>query len=110
MNRPQLVNQRETIGAQRFVQRPCRVPNHRKPTAALWTVLGDSRIPTLLVRGADSPFTTDEDAAEFLRRSPSAQVCTVIGAGHSVQSDRPTELARIIEQFAYASGSQISMQ
>jgi pimeloyl-ACP methyl ester carboxylesterase len=53
-------------------------------------------MPLILVRGGASAFVTDEDAAEFLRRSPSAQVHVVPGAGHSVQSDAPLALANII--------------
>jgi pimeloyl-ACP methyl ester carboxylesterase len=53
-------------------------------------------IPLTLVRGDASAFVTDEDAEEFLRRSPSAQVHVVADAGHSVQSDAPLALASII--------------
>ena len=36
------------------------------------------------------------------RRLPALQVETVPGAGHAVQSDRPLDLVRIIEQRAFS--------
>jgi pimeloyl-ACP methyl ester carboxylesterase len=41
----------------------------------------------------------DEDVAELLRRQPKAKVIVVDGAGHSVQGDRPVELAGVIAAF-----------
>jgi len=41
----------------------------------------------------------DDDVAELQRRQPSAQVIVVEGAGHSVQGDRPLELAEILRTF-----------
>ncbi|MFD0686210.1 alpha/beta fold hydrolase [Actinomadura fibrosa] len=67
---------------------------------ALWDDLGAVKAPALLVRGALSGVVSDEDAAEFARRVPHARVETVEGAGHSVQGDRPVELARLIDGFA----------
>jgi pimeloyl-ACP methyl ester carboxylesterase len=58
--------------------------------------------PLLLVRGALSGVVDDADVAELRRRKPDAEVIVVDGAGHSVQGDRPLELARIIERFASA--------
>jgi esterase len=57
-----------------------------------------------LVRGGDSAFVADADEREFLRRHPQARSQTVPGAGHSVQSDRPTELAGIINRFLSGNG------
>ncbi len=39
----------------------------------------------------------DDDIAEVLRRNPHAQIVVVEGAGHSVQGDKPLELAEILE-------------
>lgn len=72
----------------------------------LWSVVRDSSIPTLLVRGGNSPFVTDDDAAQLVRGSPSAGVKTVAGAGHSVQSDRPIELAGLIDEFGLGSAER----
>jgi pimeloyl-ACP methyl ester carboxylesterase len=41
----------------------------------------------------------DADEAELLRRCPGARVEHVEGAGHSVQGDKPVELAGLIADF-----------
>ena len=41
----------------------------------------------------------DDDEAELRRRLPSARIEHVDGAGHSVQGDRPVELARLLDDF-----------
>jgi pimeloyl-ACP methyl ester carboxylesterase len=64
---------------------------------ALWDGIGALEMPLLLVRGADSPVVDDDDVSELLRRKPDARVVVVDGAGHSVQGDRPRELADLIE-------------
>ena len=66
------------------------------------TTSRSSAFPLLLVRGALSGVVDDADVAELLRRKPDAEVVVVEGAGHSVQGDRPVELARIIAGFASA--------
>lgn len=69
-------------------------------TAALWDPIEGLRVPLLLVRGmADGSVLTDDQEAELRRRLPSAEVAHVEGAGHSVQGDRPIELAALIEGF-----------
>jgi pimeloyl-ACP methyl ester carboxylesterase len=65
-----------------------------------WDDLERLRVPLLLVRGALSRVVDDADVAELRSRKPDAEVVMVAGAGHSVQGDRPVELARIIERFA----------
>ena len=50
----------------------------------------------MLVRGLAWSVVDDEDVAELLRRQPTATVVGVEGAGHSVQGDRPVELAGIL--------------
>ena len=62
----------------------------------LWDALSASTIPLTLVRGGASAFVTDTDAEEIVRRRPGSEVISVPGAGHSVQSDAPLELAAII--------------
>jgi pimeloyl-ACP methyl ester carboxylesterase len=42
----------------------------------------------------------DDDVAEVRRRVPSVRVEVVDGAGHSIQGDRPVELARLLSEFA----------
>jgi pimeloyl-ACP methyl ester carboxylesterase len=63
---------------------------------ALWDAIGRSAMPLTLVRGALSPVVGDDDVEELRRRRPDAEVIVVDHAGHSIQGDRPTELARIL--------------
>lgn len=70
----------------------------------LWDVLERLEIPVLLLRGALSPVVDDADEAEFRRRRPRDRVVTVDGAGHSIQGDRPLELARLLEEFLAGTG------
>ena len=67
--------------------------------AALWDDLSSIKVPILLVRGSDSPVVDDEDVAELLRRQPGARIVVVQGSGHSVQGDRPLELAALLQEF-----------
>ena len=67
--------------------------------APLWDEVDRIKAPLLLVRGGLSGVVSDEDAAELLRRQPAAEVVVVEGAGHSIQGDRPVELARILARF-----------
>ena len=62
----------------------------------LWDDVSASVSPYLLIRGAVSPVVDDADEAELLHRRPDARVIHVEGAGHSVQGDRPLELATIL--------------
>jgi pimeloyl-ACP methyl ester carboxylesterase len=74
----------------------------RADFAALWDALGSIPVPVLLARGSRSPVVDDADVAEFRRRRPGDAVVVVEGAGHSIQGDRPLELASIIEEFVAA--------
>ncbi|WP_019929953.1 alpha/beta fold hydrolase [Nocardia sp. BMG111209] len=65
----------------------------------LWEDVSAVRAPLLLVRGGRSPVVDDDDVAELLRRQPEARVVVVAEAGHSVQGDRPVELAALIDDF-----------
>ena len=62
----------------------------------LWEDFSAVTCPLTLVRGSLSPVVDDDDVAEAQRRQPDLTVHLVDGAGHSVQGDRPTELADII--------------
>lgn len=70
----------------------------------LWVDIDAVRVPYLLVRGATSPVVDDDDVAELRRRQPGARVVVVDGAGHSVQGDRPLELAAILRDELAAAG------
>jgi pimeloyl-ACP methyl ester carboxylesterase len=43
----------------------------------------------------------DEDVEEWLRRRPATEVVVVEGSGHSVQGDKPLELAALVERFVF---------
>lgn len=64
--------------------------------SGMWEMI--ERLPSslTLIRGGTSPVVDDADVAELLRRKPDAIVHVVDGAGHSVQGDRPRELAELI--------------
>ena len=68
----------------------------------LWYDVNRIRQPTMLVRGAESKLVLDEDIAEMERRISDLRVAVVEGAGHAVQSDKPLELAALIEDFIFA--------
>jgi pimeloyl-ACP methyl ester carboxylesterase len=68
--------------------------------ARLWEAVDAVRAPMMLVRGGLSGVVGDEDVVELLRRQPACEVVVVDGAGHSVQGDRPLELAAILARFA----------
>jgi pimeloyl-ACP methyl ester carboxylesterase len=59
----------------------------------LWEAISDYPGALTLARGSLSPVVDDEDVAELLRRRPDAHVEVFEGAGHSIQGDRPVELA-----------------
>ena len=67
--------------------------------AALWEQLGSLSVPVMLVRGTRPQSVVDDaDEAELLRRLPHARV-EHLDAGHSVQGDRPVELAALLADF-----------
>jgi pimeloyl-ACP methyl ester carboxylesterase len=65
----------------------------------LWDEVSAQQGPLLLVQGGLSGVVDDEDIAELQRRQPDAQITVVEEAGHSIQGDRPVELAAILEEF-----------
>jgi pimeloyl-ACP methyl ester carboxylesterase len=65
----------------------------------LWDDVPRLHVPTTLVRGADSAFVDDRDAAEFARTAPGFRgVRMVQNSGHSVQSDQPRALIEILRE------------
>lgn len=63
----------------------------------LWDDVPKLATPTTLIRGANSHFVNDDDAAEFARTAPGFQgVHIVEDSGHSVQSDQPVALVRLL--------------
>jgi pimeloyl-ACP methyl ester carboxylesterase len=68
--------------------------------ATLWDAFDAITAPLMLVRGmADGSVITDDQEVELLRRLPTARIERVEGAGHSVQGDKPIELAQLLADF-----------
>jgi pimeloyl-ACP methyl ester carboxylesterase len=66
----------------------------------LWRAVDQLTVPVMLVRGMlPQSVVDDADEAELRRRLPGARVEHVEQAGHSVQGDRPVELAAVIADF-----------
>jgi pimeloyl-ACP methyl ester carboxylesterase len=68
----------------------------------LWSDVSKITVDTMLLRGGVSKYVTDDDVAEMRRRLPSLRVEVVDGAGHAIQSDKPLELVRLLEEFAFS--------
>jgi pimeloyl-ACP methyl ester carboxylesterase len=69
---------------------------------SLWDAVSDLKVPLMLVRGMlPQSVVDDADEAELVRRRPDARVEHVEGAGHSVQGDKPVELAALIDDFVF---------
>ncbi len=66
---------------------------------ALWDDVNRIQVPIMLVRGGASVFVTDAHLAEFRSRAKEFRFEIVEGAGHSVQSDRPAELAALLTAY-----------
>jgi pimeloyl-ACP methyl ester carboxylesterase len=66
-----------------------------------WDDVSAITCPLVLVRGSTSGVVGDEDVEEWKRRQPNSEVVVVEGAGHSIQGDKPVELAALIERFVF---------
>jgi pimeloyl-ACP methyl ester carboxylesterase len=73
---------------------------------SLWDDLARLDHPVLLARGSSSPVVGDEDVERLGQLRPDAEVVVVDGAGHSIQGDRPVELAALVERFHTAAAGQ----
>lgn len=62
----------------------------------LWDLIGTLNCPLTLLRGGTSPVVDDADVAELKRRQGRADVLVIDGAGHSIQGDKPRELAAFL--------------
>ncbi|MCU1400276.1 MAG: putative hydrolase [Acidimicrobiales bacterium] len=83
-----------------FGPRPEHTENWSDFTS-LWDDVSRITAPTMLVRGGLSKYVYDEDEAQMRERIRGLRVEIVEGAGHAVQSDRPLELVRLIEEFVF---------
>lgn len=75
-------------------------PGHEAPRSPMWDMISAWNKPLLMVRGGISPVVDDEDIAELHKRCAHVEVVVIDGAGHSVQGDRPVELANVLRGFA----------
>lgn len=67
--------------------------------AALWNDVDALSAPITLVRGGNSGFVSDDDAAEISRRARYFRTAHVVeNSGHSVQSDHPRALIEILRE------------
>lgn len=57
------------------------------------------KVPTLLMRGAESDVLSDEGVRRFLANSPRAEFVSVKGAAHMVAGDRNDQFADAIMEF-----------
>ncbi|MDO8563204.1 MAG: alpha/beta hydrolase [Candidatus Limnocylindria bacterium] len=65
----------------------------------VWARAGTIACRTLLVRGARSDVLSVEGAAQLVASLRSGTLVTIEGAGHTVQSDKPRELAAALREF-----------
>lgn len=72
--------------------------------ADLWDAFGALDHPMLFCKGETSPVVDEDDLAELQRRRPDVEIVVVEGAGHSIQGDRPLELAALLERFITGTG------
>jgi len=65
----------------------------------LWEKVDRIRGPIALWQGGKWSVVGDEDVEEWMKRQPDTVHAVVDGAGHSIQGDRPIELAGLIEDL-----------
>jgi len=66
----------------------------------LWRKLGELTMPVTLIRGmAEGSVVDDEDEVHLRELLPNASIEHVAGAGHSIQGDRPLDLAALLAQL-----------
>ncbi len=76
-------------------------PEEPLDVTTLWDAIEATAMPIMLVRGmADGSVVDDADEDELMRRRADAVIERVEGAGHSIQGDKPLELATLIDAFA----------
>ena len=79
---------------------PSAPVSERFDRAALWDVLARVEAPVLFVRGmAQGSVVSDDDEERLRAAQPAARIEHVEGAGHSVQGDKPVELAALLADW-----------
>ncbi len=75
-------------------------PAEALDVTTLWGPIESSTMPIMLVRGmAKGSVVDDADETELLQRRADARIEHVADAGHSVQGDKPVELAALLDDF-----------
>ncbi len=64
-----------------------------------WALFRSVRVPTLIVRGAESDVLTQEVAERTANEMPLAALVVVPEAGHSVPGDNPDDFASVVTRF-----------
>lgn len=65
----------------------------------LWASAERIRVPTLLVRGAESRVTTKESAARMLETIPGSRLVDIDGAIHGIPQDNPVAFSAAVRAF-----------
>jgi pimeloyl-ACP methyl ester carboxylesterase len=66
----------------------------------LWSRLKQLRVPTLIIRGAQSNTFWAETAARVRRTNPKVRIEAIAASGHLVPLERPQEVADLILSFS----------
>lgn len=75
-------------------------PEEPLDVTVLWDAIEATAMPIMLVRGmAKGSVVDDSDEDELMRRRADAVIERVEDAGHSIQGDKPIELAAIVSSF-----------
>lgn len=64
-----------------------------------WAEFKNLEMPTLFLRGENSPDLPREDFAKVLQANPRIKGVEIAGAGHWVHAEKPLEAIRIIDEF-----------
>ena len=68
----------------------------------LWRRIRDLRVPTMIIRGAESDTFWAQAADRVRRANPAVRIEAVANAGHLVPLERPREVAELILKFSNA--------
>jgi pimeloyl-ACP methyl ester carboxylesterase len=74
-------------------------PSPMSTSEYLWSVLAALTCPTLLVRGALSPFVSAEMAERMHQTIPGSRLETIAAAGHLVAGDNPSAFEQTVRRF-----------
>lgn len=87
----------------RRITEPFRRGDPEQRRRRLLVAAADLRCPVLVVRGGESEHFQTEDAEATAALFQDGRWATVSGAGHTIQGDRPYDLASLIDEFLASS-------